>query len=594
MDEQARGLLDIAGSVLGELDLEVVVDRLLESARELTGAQYAAIGVLNASRTELEQFIAVGIDEHARARIGALPRGRGVLGELIRNPVPLRLSDVGEHPRSYGFPLGHPPMHSFLGVPILVGGVPFGSLYLTEKAGGASFTEEDEESAMTLARFAGVAIDHARRYTSAAARGDQLARTVAAFEATTEIARVVAGATDVEVILELVAKRGRALVSARILLIELIDASELIVAAAAGDRPAGLTGQRIALTDSVASTALRTRTTQRLEVELNRARFDQDGVGRHGVSAEAGLVVPLVFHNQSYGVLIALDRLHQGPKFTAEDQRLLEAFATSAATAVATARSAASELQRQRLAAAEAERGRWARELHDETLQSLAGLRLSLSTAHRKGGLQVLEEAISEAIDHLQDGISNLRALVTDLRPAALDQLGLGAALAALCERASRHGLEIDSSIELAYEHGHEPTRHTPELETAIYRIIQEALTNATKHGHATRAVLETRENTETIELTVRDDGDGFDPASSTSGIRPTGHPRARPTTPRNRPDRILPRQRHHRQRKLPRAAPPRPTRRRNTSSHTRQGGGVTAPRHPRAASLGGKPRESQ
>ncbi len=519
MDEQARALLNVGGSLLGELDLEVVVDRLLESARELTGAQFAALGILNAARTELERFIAIGIGEHARAEIGALPRGRGVLGELIRSPVPLRLADVGEHPRSYGFPLGHPPMHSFLGVPILVAGVSFGSLYLTEKAGGVPFTDEDEESAMTLARFAGVAIDHARRYTGAAARGDELARTVAALQATTEITRVVAGATDLEVILELVAKRGRALVSARTLLIELVDSSELVVAAAAGDRPAGLTGQRIALADSVASAALRTRTTHRLEVELNRARFDQHGVGKHGVSADAGLVVPLVFHNQTYGVLIALDRLHQGPKFTAEDQRLLEAFATCAATAVATARSAASELQRQRLAAAEGERGRWARELHDETLQSLAGLRVSLSMARRKGGLQVLEDAVSEAIDNLEDGISNLRALVTDLRPAALDQLGLGAALAALCERASRHGLETASSIELAYEQGREPTRHVPELETAIYRIIQEALTNATKHGHATRAVIETRENTDTVQVTVRDDGDGFDPATSTSGF---------------------------------------------------------------------------
>ena len=261
MDDQAQSLLDVAASVLGELDLELVVDRLLQSARELTGAQYAALGVLNAPRTELERFIAVGIDEAARMEIGALPRGRGVLGELIREPVPLRLSDVGEHPRSYGFPLGHPPMHSFLGVPILIGGVPFGSLYLTEKTGGGEFTATDEASAMMLAKFAGVAIDHARRYTGAAARGEELARTVAALEATTEIARVVAGATDLGVILELLAKRGRALVSARALLIELVDGNELVVAAAAGDRPAGLIGQRIALADTVAGAALRTRTT---------------------------------------------------------------------------------------------------------------------------------------------------------------------------------------------------------------------------------------------------------------------------------------------------------------------------------------------
>jgi GAF domain-containing protein len=115
------------------LDLEVVIDRLLDSARESTGARYAALGVLDGSGTELERFITAGISDEVRAQIGELPRGRGVLGELLRNPVPLRLVEVGDHPRSYGFPLGHPRMRSFLGVPILAGGVLFGSLYLAEK-----------------------------------------------------------------------------------------------------------------------------------------------------------------------------------------------------------------------------------------------------------------------------------------------------------------------------------------------------------------------------------------------------------------------------------------------------------------------------
>jgi len=519
MEEQARGLLEAARGVLGELDLEIVIDRVLESARELTGARYAALGVLDGTRTELERFITVGIDEHARAEIGALPRGRGVLGELILDPVPLRLAEVGEHPRSYGFPVCHPPMDSFLGVPIVIGGVPFGSLYLTEKAGGGQFSEADEESVMTLAGFAGVATEHARRYGGAAARGDELARSVAALQATTEIARAVGGETDLELILELVAKRGRALVGARTVLIELVRGNELIVAAVAGDQPDDLIGERMALADTVASAALRTHATQRLEAELNRARFDQHEGGKHGVSADTGMVVPLIFHNQAHGVLVALDRLHDGPAFTAEDQELLEAFATSAATAVATARTVASELHRQRLAAAEGERGRWARELHDETLQTLAALRVSLSTAHRIGGVQVLDDAVAQAIEDLDDAMSNLRSLVTDLRPVVLDDLGLAAAIEALCERASHHGLEIDRSIELAYEQGREPTRHTPELETAAYRIIQEALTNATKHGQAKRAVIELLETEAAVELTVRDDGHGFDPAASTTGF---------------------------------------------------------------------------
>jgi signal transduction histidine kinase len=410
-------------------------------------------------------------------------------------------------------------MRSFLGVPILAGGAPFGSLYLTEKAGGGQFTDLDQESVITLTKFAGVAIDHARRYTRAAEHRDELVRTVAALQATTEIARVVGGQTDVDVILELVAKRGRALVCARALLIELVDGSDLTVAAAAGDRPADVIGRRIALADTVASAALRTSVTQRLEVELNRVRFDQHGLGRLGVRAQAGLVVPLIFHNQTYGVLVALDRQQDGPSFTAEDQRLLEAFATSAANAIATAQTAASQTRRERLAAAEGERGHWARELHDDTLQSLAALRIHLSVARRAGGLDTLEEAVAYAIDYLGEAVSNLRALVTDLRPAALDQLGLGAAVDALIARSGRHGLAIDSSIDLAYEQQRQPTRHTPELETGVYRIVQEALTNATKHGHAKRAVVEIYETQTTVEVTVRDDGEGFDPGTSTSGF---------------------------------------------------------------------------
>jgi signal transduction histidine kinase len=519
MDDQARGLLDVAEGLVGELDLEVVIERLLASARELTDARYAALGVLNSAQTELERFVTAGIGDAACAHIGELPRGRGVLGELILDPVALRLAEVGDHPRSYGFPLGHPAMGSFLGVPLFADGVLFGSLYLTEKADGAQFTDADEQSATTLARFAGVAIDHARRYTGATAHRDELARRVAAFEATAQITRAVAGATDIEVILGLVAKRGRALVAARTVLIELVDGGELVVAAAAGAVPAGVVGARIAVADTVASAALRTRTTQRLEVELNRARFAQHDVGRLGVSADAGLVVPLIVRDQTYGVVTAVERLRDGPAFSAEDQRLLEAFATSAATAVATAQTATAELGRQRLAATEDERRRWARELHDETLQSLAGLRIGLSTAHRTGDPEALKDAVGEAIIALEEGISNLRTLVSDLRPGALDDLGLGAAVHGLCDRAGRHGLQIDCALDLAYEQGRAPARHSAELETTIYRISQEALTNAAKHGHAQRVAVEITESQTTVKLTVRDDGAGFDPVASTAGF---------------------------------------------------------------------------
>ena len=519
MDKAVLGVLDVARSVLAELDLEVVLDRVLHAARDLTDAQYAAVGVLNESRTELARFLTVGIDDAAHEEIGELPRGRGVLGELINDPAPLRLAHVGQHARSWGFPAGHPPMNSFLGVPIVVRGQPYGNLYLTEKVGGAEFTDADEEAVMLLAEFAGVAIDHAGRFTGARERQDELERTVAALEATTQITLAVGGQTDLDSILELVAKRGRALVSARTLLIELEDHDELVVAHGAGEFPDGLIGARVPLRETVASAALRTRRTQRLEDELNRSRFEQHGVGRLGVSAASGLVVPLVFRNRTYGVLVALDPMEEGTRFTADDQRLLEAFAASAATAVATATSAAAEQHRQRLAAAEDERRRWARELHDETLQNMAALQIMLSSARRSGQPEKVDAAMSDAIARLQQEIGTLRSLITDLRPAALDEFGTLGAIEALVERVTRNGLEVDLSVDLAYEQGRRPTRQTAELEAAIYRTVQEALTNATKHGHAKRAVVEIHEDDTTVHVTVRDDGAGFDPAVRTDGF---------------------------------------------------------------------------
>jgi signal transduction histidine kinase len=500
--------------VLERLDIEVVLERVLESARELTGARYAALGVLNESRTGLARFLTVGIDESTRRLIGALPTGRGVLGELIREPRPLRLRDVGSHPYSYGFPVGHPPMRTFLGVPIVIEGRLFGNLYLTEKEGGAEFTEEDQQAAVLLAEFAGVAIDHARQFADSEFQRLELEHTVNALDATIQIARALGGQTELSAILELVAKRGRALVSARALVIELLRGDQLELAAGAGDLPAGLIGRRVRLENTVASAALRAGVTQRLSDRLNRARFEQYGLGNLGVNADGGLVVPLVFRDRRYGVLVAVDHLEEGD-FTPEHQQLLEAFAASAATAVATAHSVADERRRQRLAAAEAERARWARELHDETLQALGSLRLVLSAGARAGELEAMSRAIAQSLEQLELDTATLRGLITELRPAALDQLGLEPAVLALIDRFRASGLDVDVNIDLA--RGQD--RLKPELETGIYRIVQEALTNAVKHGDAERAAVELVEDERGIHVSIRDDGEGFEPTAATDGF---------------------------------------------------------------------------
>src|SRR5512133_2056965 len=163
-EQRLRALLDVGRALVSGFDLEVVLERVLTAARELTGARYAALGVLDERGEELERFLTSGIDEETRHAIGPLPRGRGVLGVLIRDPQPLRIRDVGSHPHSYGFPPGHPPMQTFLGVPIRLRDAIYGNLYLTEKAGG-DFAEPDEESLVVLAEWAAIAVENARAYT---------------------------------------------------------------------------------------------------------------------------------------------------------------------------------------------------------------------------------------------------------------------------------------------------------------------------------------------------------------------------------------------------------------------------------------------
>jgi GAF domain-containing protein len=220
-DVQLRRLLDVGRSLVSDLDLESVLQAVLEAARDLTGARYAALGVLSGRGDELERFLTLGIDGAVRARIGDLPRGHGVLGVLIKDPRPLRLPDVGKHPQSYGFPAGHPPMTTFLGVPVRVREAVYGNLYLTDKEGGGEFGEADEAAVVVLAEWAGQAIANARMYRSATERRDELQRAVAGFEAALAVARAVGGETDLDRILELIVKRGRALVDARSMFVAL-------------------------------------------------------------------------------------------------------------------------------------------------------------------------------------------------------------------------------------------------------------------------------------------------------------------------------------------------------------------------------------
>ncbi len=506
-------LLEVGRSMIAELDPEAVLDRLLDVAQELTGARYAAIGVLDERREQLERFLTRGIDEDTHRAIGDLPRGRGVLGVLIHDPRPLRLSDVGEHPESYGFPLAHPPMKTFLGVPILVHGEVWGNLYLTEKDGG-EFTDEDEEAIKVLADWAAIAIANARLYRDVRQRRDELQRANRGLETTTEISRALGGVTDLDRVLELVTKRSRALIDARATELALLDGDELIIAAVAGEGVQGARGTRLKMEDSVIGSALKGSTSQLLH-DVPATVF----AGRE-LHAREAIVAPMVFRNRTLGFLCAFDRLQGKGGFSEEDERLMQAFAASAATAVATAQSATAEALRRSLHASEEERRRWARELHDETLQELAGLKVLLSGARRTDDVGRVHEAIDRSLELITDGIANLRALITELRPAALDELGVQPALEALAARVSAQtDVQVNLDVDLGSEQGRAAERHTAELELVVYRVVQEALTNVVKHAGARSVQVRVADVGDTIAIDVQDDGRGLDEAKPNEGF---------------------------------------------------------------------------
>lgn len=517
-ERELGSLLEVGRALVSELDVEVVLRQVLDTARELTRAQYAALGIIDPSGEELERFLFVGLDEAARQRIGPLPRGRGVLGELIRNPAPLRLADVTAHPRSYGFPAGHPPMRSFLGVPIAIRGEAFGNLYLTEKDDEAEFSETDEELVLVLAEWAAIAIDNARLYESVEARRGELERAVRGLEATAAVARAVGLETELARVLELIVKRGRAMLDARSLIVLLDEGSgRLRVTAAAGEVGGELIGTELSGSGTLAGTVLETGAPERVADLGARAGHGLEDVAGRATSA---VVVPLGFRGRARGVLIALDRAGGDVAFDPDDEHLLTSLAASAAIAIATAQSVEADRRRSSIRAAEQERKRWARELHDETLQELGAVKLLLESAQIADSQQALTAAAGRGVEQLDLTIQGLQSLITELRPAALDELGVEPAVRALLERtAATSGLDVDARIELAHPSGRSSTRLEPEVTTTIYRLVQEALTNATKHAGAERVTVEIVEEGPTVAVAISDDGSGFERADVSRGF---------------------------------------------------------------------------
>jgi signal transduction histidine kinase len=510
-NDRLHRLVDLGRSLMATLDSEEILGRVVEVARELTGARYGALGIYDERRRELSRFIARGIDERTVELIGDLPRGHGVLGELIEHPVALRLADIGRHPNSYGFPFDHPPMRSFLGAPIVVRDRIWGSIYLTEKQGAAEFDAADEEAVLILADWAALAIVNARSYEGVRGRRDELERAVSTLEATTMISSVLAGTTELERVLELVVKRARALIDARSVAIYVREGDDLVVAHAAGELEQGWVGRHVQIEGSVLGQVLRSRRPARVG-DLGRnliPRVDVDALG--------ALLVPLVFRDLTYGLLAALDPVGRS-EFSSEDERLLVAFATSAASAIATARSFEHGLLRRSIQALEGERRRWAEELNARTLERLTRMRAELAAARAADAPGQLDGVLDATLEELGEQIDALAWIITQLRPPELDEAGVAASLQALFAHADLTGLVVDAEIDLAYESGRAATRLLPAIEVTVFRVVQEALDNAIQHGRAHAASVLLTERDDELTLRVHDAGRGFDAAAQSDG----------------------------------------------------------------------------
>ena len=362
-----------------------------------------------------------------------------------------------------------------------------------------------------------IALAAIRDVTERTRADEELRRAFRRLEATTEIARAIGGQTELETVLDAIVERGRALVEAKGLVVMLVEGDGLIVAATAGNVESGIHGMRLPLA-GLTATVVRTLQPQRVDALKGLAGMPEPGE-RVDTSPSTAIVVPLEFRGSALGVVAAFDR-RDGPSFSEEDERLLLAFAASAATAVATARDVAQDRLRRTIEAAELERKRWARELHDETLQGLGALRVALASALRGGSEQSLREVVATAVDEIAEEIRSLRSLISELRPAALDELGLAAALETLSERsASLIGLEMDTDVQIGAEDGAEDGRLAPELESTIYRLVQEALSNVAKHARAERVSLKVYESNGYVDVLITDDGVGFDPDAPNAGF---------------------------------------------------------------------------
>jgi signal transduction histidine kinase len=494
--ERLRALLDAVVVIGSDLDLRSTLQRIVEAACALVGARYGALGVIAPDRT-LSDFITHGIDERTHRAIGDLPHGRGVLGLLITDPRPVRMPDITKHPRSYGFPPHHPPMHSFLGVPVRTRDQVFGNLYLAEKQGAAEFSDDDEEILVALAAAAGVAIDNARLFALAQRRERWLA-------AAAEITSLLLGTVRRTEALRLIARRAREVADADLVLVMLYDEenSRYTVEVADGGDPA-MVG-RLVPVDPEDTEALG-KEKYRLIDDL-RATVDWPGEVPDGPAMAA----PLAVGESLQGVLIVAQNAGQHHRSTTtDDAALLSIFAGQAALVLERARA---QEERELLAVLE-DRERIARDLHDVVIQRLFATGMQLQGVAPQALRPEAAKRINTAVDDLDATIRDIRRSIFELRAptgpslrrdlreavdAAADALGFAATV------------DVSGPVDSAV-----PDDIVPEL----LAVVREALSNVARHAGASSARVSVRAAGGHVVLQVEDDGVGIDPRLARGGV---------------------------------------------------------------------------
>jgi signal transduction histidine kinase len=500
--DRIHALLDAVVAVGSNLELEVVLRQIVEAAVTLVSARYGALGVIGEGG-RLAEFVPVGLGQEQIARIHHWPQGRGLLGELITDPRPLRLADISAHPRSCGFPEGHPPMRTFLGAPVRIRDEVYGSLYLTEKEGGGEFDDEDEAVLAALGAAAGVAIGNARLYEEA--RRQQ--RWLRASADVTQ--RLLSGAATGEV-LTLVMREAREISGADLVVLALpvVGRAQLVIEHAIGEGAEEAVGLVLPAAGSVSGMVLGSG--KPLSLDDFRSDTRVAPVAREHLHLGPAVVVPLGAPGNVRGILTAGRRPGSMPLAPAAVE-MLASFAAQAGVGLELAEH---RRDAERFAVFE-DRDRIARDLHDLVIQRLYATGMSLEGVSARLGESDSRRRISSAVDALDETIKEIRSAIFSLhaRPAAAEP-GLRARILEVVDEASgalgfAPGLRMSGSLD-----GEVPA----EVGEHLLGTLREALSNAARHARADRVDV-TVDAGQDLVLQVRDNGVGMQGVQRRSGL---------------------------------------------------------------------------